>query len=401
MIQENVLQNDVIYLIYCSLNKISPDKERIKKMNLFNIYKFSKAHSITAIVYNALEVSGIISDNEDMTVECIKMLSQWKHDRDRVIFINTHMDIEREKILGFMEQKGIWYVPLKGIILRHLYPSTEMRQMGDNDILYDKKYQEDLYEFMLANKYEAEEYKESNHDTYIKRPMYNFEMHTSLFNDKNTGVWNNYYNDIIKRLVKDEDKQYGYHFTDEDFYIYLIIHMMKHFDEGGIGIRAMIDCYLYIKEYNYKLDWSYINSELETLGISDFEKKIKVLSSKMFSNIDGLQKAEISADEAALLKYIFYSGTYGGQASKIIYNVAKLNSENKKPNKKGWKIKYLWKRVFPEKEFMMRYYPTAYKYKVLIPFVYVQRIFKGIFQKKRHGYLKQELKTVLKQEKTK
>ena len=47
-------------------------------------------------------------------------------------------DAERKGILDFMEQRGIWYLPLKGVVLKDYYPAVGMRQMSDNDILYDE-----------------------------------------------------------------------------------------------------------------------------------------------------------------------------------------------------------------------------------------------------------------------
>lgn len=52
-----------------------------------------------------------------------------------------------------MEQRGIWYLPLKGIILKEFYPSVGMRQMSDNDILFDEAFAEQVrgvYGFHLA-----------------------------------------------------------------------------------------------------------------------------------------------------------------------------------------------------------------------------------------------------------
>ena len=71
---------------------------------------------------------------------------------------------------------------LKGIILKEMYPKLGMRQMADNDILYDKQYQEELLNFMIARGYEPSQIGEGNHDVYEKAPVYNYEFHTALYN---------------------------------------------------------------------------------------------------------------------------------------------------------------------------------------------------------------------------
>ena len=47
------------------------------------------------------------------------------------------MDHERGQLFARLDEAGIDYMPLKGLLLREYYPKTSMRQMTDNDILYD------------------------------------------------------------------------------------------------------------------------------------------------------------------------------------------------------------------------------------------------------------------------
>ena len=57
---------------------------------------------------------------------------------------NVILDVERTAIFEEFERKGIWYMPLKGSILKELYPENGMREMADNDVLYDAKNNEKL-----------------------------------------------------------------------------------------------------------------------------------------------------------------------------------------------------------------------------------------------------------------
>ena len=51
---------------------------------------------------------------------------------------------------------GIWYAPLKGILLQALYPKYGMRQMSDNDILYGVEGQKKLIAMMKKRGYKTE-----------------------------------------------------------------------------------------------------------------------------------------------------------------------------------------------------------------------------------------------------
>lgn len=91
------------------------------------------------------------------------------------------LDSEREKIFSLFEKGGIWYLPLKGVILKEMYHVYGMRQMADNDILFDSTYRKEVKDIFLSLGYEMESYNKGNHDVYLKAPIYNYEMHVSLF----------------------------------------------------------------------------------------------------------------------------------------------------------------------------------------------------------------------------
>ena len=51
----------------------------------------------------------------------------------------TLFEVERLTIAQAFEKARIWYLPLKGIMLKELYPKSAMRQMTDNDISMGKR----------------------------------------------------------------------------------------------------------------------------------------------------------------------------------------------------------------------------------------------------------------------
>lgn len=60
------------------------------------------------------------------------------------------------------------YLPLKGIIMKDYYPSVVMRQMSDNDILFDADAWERMEKHMILEGYKAEYVGKGNHDVYHK-----------------------------------------------------------------------------------------------------------------------------------------------------------------------------------------------------------------------------------------
>ena len=126
------------------------------------------------------------------------------------------MDIDRAQLFERLEADQIWYMPLKGSLLKDLYPRYGMRQMSDNDILFDSSRAEDVRQIMESMGFTTKHFGHGNHDVYFKKPESNFEMHTSII-DHNDERFFEYYRNVKDRLIKDEGNDYGYHFSDEGF----------------------------------------------------------------------------------------------------------------------------------------------------------------------------------------
>ena len=127
---------DMIYLAACALNFEIPQKEILAKMNFNCVYKMAAKHSMQAITFIALE--SFIAENEDnKNLIDSQLLSKWKVVKSKVVHRNVLFDDERRKIIDFMEENGIWYMCMKGIVMQEYYAKLGMRQMCDNDILFD------------------------------------------------------------------------------------------------------------------------------------------------------------------------------------------------------------------------------------------------------------------------
>lgn len=381
------LINDIgykfIYLVACALNNVMPEIEYLSNTEIEELYKISKMHSMSAVVFTAIELAkkkGKIK-SDDIKVKLI--LDAWEKEKEKSVYKAVLMDLEREKLIQYMEQQKIWYMPLKGIILKDIYPETVVREMADNDILFDGKYREQMKKHMVAEGYKATEYDIGNHDVYIKLPAYNFEMHVGMVSEKSNPVWVKYYIDIKDRIcIKDENNNYGYHLSDEDFYVYMVIHAFKHYDEGGTGLRTLADFYVFNKAKEDSMDWDYLNRELEKLEVSEFEKDMRLLAKKVFSKSKYMEKNSLTDSERDILRVMLSSGTYGTQERQVKKRIQDFQ-EDEQSVKKSTRIKYSFQRVFPGIKYIKEYYPIARKHKWAIPFVYIYRMFRGISSQRK------------------
>ena len=359
---------DVIYLASCAINGKKPDIDRTGKMDLSLVFKTAQRHLLDGITAAALQSAGIRDT---------QFTQAWAKAVRRTASFNE----ERTAILSEMDKAGIWYMPLKGCVLQDMYPGIGMRQMADNDILFDDSRTGDLRKIMESRGFEVgKNFGLGVHDTYTKPPFFNFEMHRALFGTGHVRRIVEYYKDIKSRLLRTEGTECGYHMSDEDLYVYLIAHEYKHYSNAGTGLRSLLDTYVFLREKVDSLDRGYINAELEKLRISEFEEKNRRLSMQLFSGeeTDGLD------DE--MLEYVISSGTYGTVQNRVKNKVGGYGGGS-------WgKIRYALSRVFLPLETVRTGFPVFYKYPVLLPFLPLFRLFRGLI---RHsGRLKSELKAL-------
>lgn len=370
---------DLIYLVSCALNDKTPERDRVAEMNLEEIYLFAQFHSLTACTAMVLENCGVQNSSA---------FQKFKQAKEKAIRKNILLDNEREQILAYMENQGIWYLPLKGIILKELYPKLGMRQMSDNDILFDPAYKNKLSDFMKSRGYEMKAEHNDCHNGYLKPPVYNFEMHTLLFGASGDKKLIEYYSGINDKLLSDNGKRFAKCLSDDDFYIYITAHGYKHFISSGTGLRTLVDCYIYWQKKGSSLNESYINDELQKLGVSDYEQMCRDLSQKLFSADDEFNIATLSEKECESLDYIFSSGTYGTKEGYIKNKLSSIYSDGKS----GFsaKLEYYLKRVFLPINQVKVSFPFFYRYKIFLPFLWIYRILRGIFLKREN--IKKEIK---------
>ena len=391
MLKENErIIESIIWLIACVIHGVKPDISRLENINVEDLYKNAKRNSILSLIYISLEETGYL---QEASAEIFK---KWKEHKEQVLVKNILFDEERRIILQALEQTGIYYIPLKGIKLQNLYPKYGTREMADNDILFDISRKEDLRKIFLARGYKEIDSEISAHLSYEKAPFYNFEMHKVLFKPshiKEMETICHRYEDVKKYLVKDEDNQYGYHFSPEEDYLYVLAHMYKHFIYGGTGIRSLIDLYVMHEKYNSTWDWDYILKELQAMGLENFEKDCSQLCCKLFGTSDYLRIEDLSDSEKEFLGYFFESGTYGTIKNKT-YKDLRVYQNGSDTIDRTAKLKYLFRRIFPELEWCKYTFPMVYRHPWIYPFFVIWRIIRGILTKSK--IILEEFKIVFK-----
>ena len=352
---------DLIYLASCAVNNEIPDKQKCDAMDLDAVFDFARYHILTSIATHAREkVTELPHCFDQAQKKAIRKLSLF--------------DIERIKIYAALEQNGVWYLPLKGITLKSCYPKSSMREMSDNDILCDSGKMDVVKTVMEGLGYSCEVFEEFHHDVYSKPPTLEFEMHHTLFTDDSLPEFSEYFSDISSKLINDSDKGFARHLSSEDFYIYILCHMYKHYCFAGTGLRSLLDIYLYNRKYRDEMDEDYLSRELKKLGLEEFEEKVRNLSEKVYT------LRELNGEEQRELEYFEKSGA-NGTAENLQYNSVSmaLGGDDSSNSKR----KYILRRVFISGDELKRRHPAVYKHKVLYPLLFIYRPIKAAAHPKR------------------
>lgn len=328
-----------------------------EQLDYAELYKFSKAHSIVNTVCYALEKLNMLPEEY-----ATPFRRELKIGRAR----EATQEIELEEISAQLESRGIKYMPLKGSVMKHLYPRPDLRSMCDLDIQYDKSRKDELDEIMLPRGYEVAEVSctDGVNIAYIKKPFMYIEFHGVLM-DTDIPLYNSYFGTDFERTVPDGGCRVKY--KDEDFFVFMVAHLAKHYYLGGTGLRSLADIWLFLRK-KPQLDMEYIFAELKKIRLDEFVKIIIGINGVLFEG------KEPDEQQKNVISYILGSGTYGTLSNSSAENI-----------KNQSKLQFVLKRLFPDREFMSINYPIVKKCVLLMPLFWIVRLVSTFFKKGYKG----------------
>lgn len=353
-------------LVLSQIEKKTP-KPIPNNITFEQIFDISIRNSMNGIILRALLQLDL---SEEQRNQCKKILLTKS-------IISMSQGNELTKISQAFEEALVKNQPLKGAILRTYYPKPEMREMGDIDILVQDCDMDRVQRILQELQYEFVE-RESHHDIFLKQSVLMVEVHRCLYDAKVDGGQSSYFG-TFERSHRKEGYKATYELSKEDFYIYMIAHMAKHFYKRGCGIRNLVDIYVYREKFHNSLDEEYMKREFEKCGLTQF-----VIHMEKLTNIwlGGEEGTDFYDD---LFEYLMNCGIYGLDQNGIwnkFSNEKILGDKISKLQLKKW-------YYFPPHSYMKDYYPWLEEAPFLLPVAWCLRAFGGIFAHK--GIHKREL----------
>lgn len=368
----NPLAGYLIHLLVCALNGKKPE-EKPETVSFEQIYALALKHDVANLAYYAVEK---LEQQPEPALG-----SAWKEIRDKAIVKGITQIYERDQIITALTAAGIDICPLKGCLLKEMYPQQDMRMMADLDILMKPEKASAVDRILTSMGYRCEVSGIGAHDEYFKKPVMHVEMHYKLMDEEAVGEDKlSYYRNVWERLMPDSQNTHLYRMSWNDFYIYFIAHLAKHYYMGGTGIRSIMDIHIFLARHGQDLDQQYLKTELEKIKLWDIKEDCEKLAAVWFG--------DEAPDERLLemTEFIIQSGTYGTIENALPHRVEKgiARSSNSK-------FRYLIRRLFPPCNKMQYKFPVVRKYPFLLPFCWIIRIVRCITDVRKRKNLKNEL----------
>ena len=327
--------------------------------------RFAERHDICATIAPALLDSGIITDTEQH--------DDWRERRYKCVGKTLTFDSEREKIYRALDSRGVWYAPLKGIVVNRLYPIYGTREFADNDILVDEKVMDRVEEAMISLGYHLEDASDEIHIAYHKPSTLNFEMHFRLFpDDEAHRLMNRYFRSVYPDGLIKGDSPFACSLSDEHQYLYIMAHAYSHYVLSGIGLRTLSDIYLYRKQI--PMNESVVIRGLKAMQITAFADRVVSLSNALFEGEEAFAFQKLDEAEKQFLEEIVRLGTFGTVSSFYLHRYREFIEKDGAPGRWAY-IRY---RLFPSIEVCRKQFPTIYRHKVLHPLFYLYRPIRGV-----------------------
>ena len=331
--------------------------------NVTALVKLAAKHKIAALMYYGMAGAGLDATPaaQQLFLGCCQYLS-----------VSEGQMAMLDRLFAAFEEHHVDYLPLKGVLLKGIYPRPEMRRMGDADILFRRE-QYEIIQPILTELGFTYEY-ETDHETVWKHPSLLLEMHKRIVPRRDRDLYR-YFGNGWAHAVADAEHPYRYGFTPEMEFVSLFVHLVKHYRGGGIGLSHMMDLWVF-RRHHPELDEAIVRRELAKVYLDEFYANVWDTLLVWFEGAEATEKTDF------ITNVIFENGVYGTRERAHLSYVAKAgHGEHARKNSYVYK---LVQAIFPSRSALQIKYPVLRRQPWLLPVIWVVRWVDAVlFHRKR------------------
>lgn len=310
-----------------------------------------RKHQLPTLAYEGAVLCGI----PDTTPQMMHLLQIYCK---RILHSEAQMKTV-EQLCAAFEEHGIDYMPLKGCRMKALYPKPELRIMGDADILIRMEQYDRIRP--IAKGLGLTEQHESDHEYVWQSDALYLELHKRLIPSYNPDYYA-YFGDGWRLAKRQRGCRYA--MSPEDEFIFQFVHFAKHYRDGGIGCRHVLDLWVYLRSCP-QMNMSYIRAELDKLRLLEFYENTRQLLEFWFESGESNDRTEFMTD------FIFDSGSWGKWESHVLST--EVRSAKIAGSIRGGKVRSILRAAFPARKDMMAIYPVLKRVPWLLPVIWPVR----------------------------
>lgn len=178
---------------------------------------------------------------------------------------------------------------IKGLICRQLYPQSDYRCSSDEDIWIKPEDFNACFQVLIDNNFRCTNKQLITDDFLNTVQTINFtnniltiEVHINPFGtlDNLHKQMNNYFKDAFDDSIIKVENQIIYTLNPTKHYLFLIIHLYKHYICAGVGIRQVLDILIFYQYYQKYIDNNKIKTILKALHINNLYDAIIQIGNK-------------------------------------------------------------------------------------------------------------------------
>lgn len=233
---------------FLSGKKTNPDTD----VDWLKILQMAKIHQVQGIVY--YQCKNLLPDNICKTLE-------------EAYLSTTYYYVNRKALMGEISrtfnQSELPFFCVKGYEVARYYPIPALRTMGDCDIVVHRIDVPRAVQLLQQLGFTGSETITLQQWGCNKNGMH-FEIHNKLVQEGEYATQDQikFFNNFDLYL-KDDVLDPNFHF------LYLLMHLRKHFLNRGVGIRQFMDLAVMIKN-NDQLNWAWIEDKLDCIDLLRF-----------------------------------------------------------------------------------------------------------------------------------
>lgn len=298
------------------------------------------------------------------------------------------------ELLAELETADFQPILLKGYVLSDCYAVKDCRISSDVDILIPPNKEARVCACLKKRGFEVLPRYTNGHHSVCTHPDYGYlEIHAELFDRLVADVW---FRDLdekifdLQKCVRMGTTGGSYitlGYTDN--LLFMTLHMVKHFINGGISLRMMLDIALFIIKYRERIDFQQYWDVLHAMSYDVMVSSV-LWALIRYSEFDVSEFPKLPDENVELVEMLLSDLEQGGglgkntpdegRESHAVYSayMQRKGSGNYQLSILKQEISTVMRRVFPARVVLAQYLPASAENAMLIPVAWCRHALHGV-----------------------